>query len=138
MIKPPIIWLIIFDFIGLFSKYVGFDEIKWLCYFTEYVTHKFTTNATIYANELILTPFSPFNIKCKKLNLMWKTSGKTSGNEFLQIMLQYASPMLPYATSKMELFMAKNGNSWELLLTVVKELRLKFNNAPRFVPEKHR
>ena len=53
-------------------------------------------------------------------------------------MLQYASPMLPYATSKMELFMAKNGNSWELLLTVVKELRLKFNNAPRFVPENHR
>ena len=31
--------------------------------------------AAIYINELILKPFSPFDTKCKKLNLMPKTSG---------------------------------------------------------------
>ena len=36
--------------------------------------------AAIYINELILKPFSPFDTKCKKLNLM----RKTSGNVFLR------------------------------------------------------
>ena len=31
--------------------------------------------AAIYINELILKPFSLFDTKCKKLNLMPKTSG---------------------------------------------------------------
>ena len=38
--------------------------------------------------------------------------------EFLQ-MLQYK--FKPYATSKMEFFVTKNGNSWELFLTGVTE-----------------
>ena len=37
--------------------------------------HKIYSKFTVYINELILTPFSPFDIKCKKINLMWKTSG---------------------------------------------------------------
>ena len=44
-----------------------------LC-FTKYTT-KIYNKATIYANELILALFSPFDIKCKILTLMWKTSG---------------------------------------------------------------
>ena len=36
--------------------------------------------AAIYINELILKPFSPLDTKCKKLNLM----RKTSGNVFLR------------------------------------------------------
>ena len=72
MIKPPLIWLIyIFDFIGWLSNYVAFDKIKWFCAFTKYTT-KIYDKATIHVNELILTPFSPFDIKCK---IMWKTSG---------------------------------------------------------------
>ena len=39
--------------------------------------------------------------------------------EFLWIMLPYW--FKPYAASKMELFVIKKGNSWELLLTVVTE-----------------
>ena len=42
------------------------NEIKT---FTKYTT-KIYNNATIYVNELILTPFSPFDVKCKILNLM--------------------------------------------------------------------
>ena len=30
--------------------------------------HKIYSKATIYISELILAPFSPFDIKCKKLN----------------------------------------------------------------------
>ena len=60
----------IFDFIGLFSKYVGFDEIKWLCGFTKYITHKFTTMPQS-------TPMSwhkLHSVHCKKLNVknLWK------------------------------------------------------------------
>ena len=58
-------------------NYIAFDEIKWLRLmksneiktFTKYTT-KIYNNATIYVNELILTPFSPFNVKCKIFNLM--------------------------------------------------------------------
>ena len=64
----------IFDFIGQFSKYVEYGEIKWFCGFTKYTSYKFTTNTTIQVNELVLTPFSPFDFKCKKLNVknLWK------------------------------------------------------------------
>ena len=50
-------------------NHVEFDEIKWLCAFTKYTTQIYNI-ATIYGNELILTPFSPFDIICKILNLM--------------------------------------------------------------------
>ena len=33
----------VFDFVGYFSNYVGFDESKWFCGFTKYTTHKFAT-----------------------------------------------------------------------------------------------
>ena len=64
----------VFDFIGWLSNYVVFDEIKWFCALTKY-TAKIYNKATIHVNKLILTPFSPFGIKCKILNLIWKTSG---------------------------------------------------------------
>ena len=51
-----------------------FDKIKWLCAFTKYIT-KFYNKAPIHVNELILTAFSPFEIKCKII--------KTSGIVFL-------------------------------------------------------
>ena len=50
-------------------NYVVFDEIKWLYAFTKYTT-KIYSKTTTYVNELILTPSSPFNIKCKILNVM--------------------------------------------------------------------
>ena len=52
-----------------------FDEIKWLCVFAKYTTLKFITEPqSSYVNKLILTPFSPFNIECKKLiaKILWK------------------------------------------------------------------
>ena len=57
----------VFDFIGCFSNYVAFKEIKWLCVFTKFTAKKYN-KATIYVNKLILAPFSPFDIKCKKLD----------------------------------------------------------------------
>ena len=39
------------------------------------IVHKKLCKAIIYINGLILTPFSPCDIKCKKLNLMRKTLG---------------------------------------------------------------
>ena len=33
----------VFNFIGSFSNYVGFGEIKWLCAFIKYTTQKFIT-----------------------------------------------------------------------------------------------
>ena len=51
-------------------NYVTFDKIKWLSAFTKYITIKFLTKPqSIYINEFMLTSFSPFDIKCKKLNL---------------------------------------------------------------------
>ena len=71
MIKPPLYNLInLFDFMGWLWNYIVFDKIKWLCAFTKYIT-KFDNKAPIHVNELILTAFSPFEIKCKIL----KTSG---------------------------------------------------------------
>ena len=52
-----------------------FDEIKWLCVFAKYTTLKFITEPqSLYVNKLILTPFSPFGIECKKLiaENLWK------------------------------------------------------------------
>ena len=42
-------------------NYVVFDEIKCLSTFTKHTT-KVYNKATNYVNELILTPFSPFDI----------------------------------------------------------------------------
>ena len=42
--------------------YVVFDEIKCLHVFTKYTT-KVYNKAAIYINELILTSFSPFDIR---------------------------------------------------------------------------
>ena len=67
----------VFDFIDSFLNYLAFNEIKWLCAFNKYTTQKLLTKPQC-VNELILTPFSPFDIKCKKLNM-----NKTSGNAFL-------------------------------------------------------
>ena len=64
----------VFDFTGCPSNYVVFDEIKWFCGFTKYTTN-IDNKTTIHVNELILTPFSPFDIKYKILNIMWKPSG---------------------------------------------------------------
>ena len=52
-------------------NYVAFDKmIVWL--YQIYNT-KIHNKATIHVNDLILTPYSLFDIKCKNLNLMWKT-----------------------------------------------------------------
>ena len=50
-----------------------FDEIKWLHAFTKYITQNFAAKPHS-VNELILTPFSPFDIKYKKVNAknLWK------------------------------------------------------------------
>ena len=50
-----------------------FYEFKWLLAFTNYTTKNYS-KATINVSELILTPFSPFDIKCKKLIVenLWK------------------------------------------------------------------
>ena len=52
-----------------------FDEIKWMCAFAKYTTLKSITEPqSTYINKLILTPFRPFGIKCKKLieKNLWK------------------------------------------------------------------
>ena len=95
--------------------------------------------ATISTYELILTLFSPFDIKCKKLNLMRKTYGNAFLGHleffiFSQICTRlWEVPLIlfgifvghltilstsPRKYLKMELL--KLGNSWKLLLTVVK------------------
>ena len=56
-----------FEFIGQFSNYVVFDEIKWLCTFAKYTTLKFITKLSTPISWN-LTPFSPFGIKSKKLD----------------------------------------------------------------------
>ena len=55
-------------------NYVVFDEIKCLRVFTKYTT-KVYNKATIYINELILTSFSPFDIRVNAKYVMWKTFG---------------------------------------------------------------
>ena len=59
-------WLICVIYLTSQSlNYVGFDKMKQL---------HINLNVTISVNELILTPFSPFDIKCKKRNAknLWK------------------------------------------------------------------
>ena len=52
--------------------FIVFNEIKWLYAFAKYTTLKFLTKPqsaqSTYVNKLVLTPFSAFDIKCKKLN----------------------------------------------------------------------
>ena len=45
-----------------------FDEIKWLCVFAKYTSLKFVTESqSSYVSKLIMSPFSPFSVECKKL-----------------------------------------------------------------------
>ena len=39
------------------------------------ILHKYLQQSHNYINEMMLTPFSPFDIKSKKINLMQNTSG---------------------------------------------------------------
>ena len=81
--------------------YVAIDEIKWL-----YTYIRIYNKATIYLSELMLTPFSLFDIKCRKFNAknLWKwkcisrASRRVSFSYFLQI----------------ELFVTKIGIGWKL------------------------
>ena len=56
---------------------------------------KSCNKATIFVNELLLTPFSPFDIKCKKVNAknLWKCifkgSRRVSFSYFPKIALDY-------------------------------------------------
>ena len=45
---------------------MGFDGISWLCAFIKYTKNYIKT--IIYVTELILTLFTPLDIKYKKLN----------------------------------------------------------------------
>ena len=70
------IWLyrLIFELCYVLMK-LKFDEIKWLSTSARYTTLKFITKPqSTYVNKLILTPFSPSGIKCKKLDAenLWK------------------------------------------------------------------
>ena len=100
----------------------------------------------MYVNKLILTPFSPFDVKCKKLNAknLWKcifwASRRVSFSYFPKIALDhgrgtfknfrglcYNIQFKPYATSKVELFMTKN----ILNMTGLLDLTLKHINKFR-------
>ena len=71
MIKPPLSNL--FDFIGWLPNYnCVWSNVS--VAFPKYTT-KIYRKVTIHVNQLILTPFSSFDIKGRILNLMWKTSG---------------------------------------------------------------
>ena len=56
----------VFKFIGSFSNYIVFHEIKCLCAFTKYIAPIFIAKPK-QSRKLILTPFSPFHIKCKEV-----------------------------------------------------------------------
>ena len=74
MIKPPLIWLMYSTLKVDFQIMLGFMKSNF-CKALLKKLHKIYSKVTIYINELMLTPLSPFDIKCKKLNLMWKTHG---------------------------------------------------------------
>ena len=42
------------------------------------ILHKHLGEGTIYVSELILTPFSPFDVECKKLNPLSASTAKWS------------------------------------------------------------
>ena len=86
---------------------VAFEEIK--CVLTECTTQKFTKKNTVYASELILTPFSPFDITCKKLNAKNLYVGGW-------VLLQKLIHTLCGALSD-----RKTSNGWKLLLAVATE-----------------
>ena len=108
---------------------------KWFCAFVRYTTQ------SIYLNELILTLFNPFDIKCKKLDSMWKTSGNVFlghlrewvfhifarlhsimgvplnfSLEFLWIILQYSVQALCMQHLRYISLWQKIGNGWKLLV----------------------
>ena len=92
-----------------FSNCVGFDEIMWLCAFTKYT--KICNTAIIYINELILTPFSPLDIRCKKLNALHSIMGGAGWPliPFRNFVNRVANIQFkPYATTKMEHFVKRN------------------------------
>ena len=67
----------IFDFIGNFWIMLGLMKPNG-CMALVNILYINLQQCHNYANELILATFSPFAIKCKKLNLLWN-----SGNVFL-------------------------------------------------------
>ena len=109
------------------------------------ILHKIYSKATIYVSELILKPFSPFDIKCKKLNVknFWKcifmVSGRLSFSYFPKIALDHwgaprhpnapwisMGPITIFRSSPMQRLKwsslwQKIKNSWKLLLTVLTE-----------------
>ena len=109
-----------------------------VCLHSTYYT-KTCNKATIYINKLLLAPFTPFDIKYKKLSLMRKTSGnvflgafrKVNSLYFPKVALNhggyfcescYTIPSKSFPTSKLELWGSlwqKIGNNWKLLLTAV-------------------
>ena len=126
------------------SDYVGFDEIKWLCAFTKYILHKNLKQShntrqwvdidSIWSFYLIL------NAKKLMQKYLWKwifrASRRKSFSYFPKAALDqetyfpisfrifcgscYNIQFKPYSTSKMGLFATKIGNSWILLLIVMK------------------
>ena len=56
----------VFVSIGKFSNYVALDEVKWLCAFTKYTAQRFIIKPQ---SMPMIGSLSPFDIKCKKLNL---------------------------------------------------------------------
>ena len=69
--------------------------IKWNGYVDLLNMLHINLNVTIYVSELILTPFSPFHIKCQKLNAknLWKwifrISRRKGFSYFLNTALDY-------------------------------------------------
>ena len=96
-----------------------------MCFSLTYYTKIYNT-VTIYVNKLILPPFSPFDIKCKKLNMknIWKCLHSIMRwgcprylLEFLLIMLQYSIQALCNISDGA----LSDKKDWTLLLTVVTE-----------------
>ena len=67
-IKPSLIWLLYYSTLQVNFQIV-LCVMKWnVCVPLLNIMHKIYSKATIYVSGLILTLFSPFDIKCKKLN----------------------------------------------------------------------
>ena len=128
-----------------------------------YWIYKNYSNAIIYVNELILTQFSPLDIKCKKLmqktsrnNLraIFKISRKVSFSCFPKVALDHGErcPLVPFrvfvdhitifSSDPMQQLRWKSlwqeiGNSWKLLLTDFTDVCLKCDKALLSVSEMH-
>ena len=61
-----------------------FDEIKWLCVFAKYTSLKFVTESqSSYVSKLIMSPFSPFSVECKKpLEMYFRASKRATLSYF--------------------------------------------------------